>query len=170
MLKFSLQRALLLVLFKCAIVSALGNAAAAGFSTQTQADQEKHEQWLREKFAHQHEQLTPIVAVADMFFACNQERTPDNEQYSVRFMVEVMNKNVLAQKLSQCLGEDGLGSEVAVNYGLLGCFTEQLNGLPEEEKAAKLKLVKTAINNLSIEERKKSLTQCVTDQAINYLK
>lgn len=145
-------------------------ADASGYSAQTQADQEKHEQWLKEKFAHQHEQLTPIVAVADMFFACNQDRTPDHDQYTVQFLVEVMDKNVLAQKLHQCLGDDGLGSDAAINYGLLGCFTEQLHNLPAEEKAQKLKLVKTAINGLSQEERKKSLTQCVTDQAIGYLK
>jgi hypothetical protein len=80
-----------------------------------------------------------------------------------------MDKIRLAEKLITCLGDDNLQSEVALNFGLLGCFHEQLAHLPESERQQKMMLVKQAILSLSLSERQKSLTQCVTEQAIHYL-
>ena len=33
-----------------------------------------------------------------------------------------MDKNTLAEKLGSCLGEDTMQSDVALDFGLLGCF------------------------------------------------
>lgn len=131
---------------------------------------EVYKAWLRKQFAEQHQKLTPIVAVADMFHACNQVRNASGEQYTVKFLVEEMDKDLLASKLENCLAEDNLNSDAAVNFGLMGCFQEQLSKLPDEEKKAKMKLVRQAINSLDRVERQGTLTQCVTDQAISYLK
>ncbi len=148
----------------------VGSLSATGYSTQTLSEEEKHNQWLKQKFQVQHQQITPVVAVADMFFACNDDRKFETDQYKVSFLVETMDKEVLAEKLEQCLGKDNLNSDAAVNYGLVGCFHEQLAHLPEAERLAKMVLVKKAIASLSREERQISLTQCVTEQAISYLK
>jgi hypothetical protein len=129
-----------------------------------------HEQWLKDRFSDQHEQLIPIVAVADMFYSCNKVRKTDPIGYQVKELITGMEKDILAEKLSKCLAGDSIKSEVALNFGLFGCFHEQLANLPTEEKQQKLKLVKQAIASLSREERQKSLTQCVTDQAIGYLR
>jgi len=129
-----------------------------------------HNAWLKMRFSEQHEQLIPVVAVADMFFSCNQARNVDEREYQLADLILVMDKAILAEKLSLCLGEDQMQSDVALNFGLLGCFQEQLAHLPEEERQQKMKLVKQAIASLSMDERKKSFTQCVTEQAIHYLK
>ena len=129
-----------------------------------------HDAWLKERFSDQHEQLIPIVAVADIYFGCNQSRQIDSKNYSLDDLITVMDKQVLAEKLSECLGEDEMQSDVALNFGLLGCFHGQLAHLPKKERQEKMKLVKTAIASLSMPERKKSFTQCVTEQAIHYLK
>jgi len=130
---------------------------------------EAHKQLLKSRFEKQHEQLIPVVAVADMFFSCNRD-TQGEHQYSIDYLVQEMDKQELAEKLQACLGESNLKSDKAINYGLLGCFHEQLASLPEAEKAQKMKLVRQAISSLSRDERQKSLTHCVTDQAIKYLK
>jgi len=126
--------------------------------------------WLKQRFSGQHEKLIPVVAVADMFFSCNQERKVDNRNYSLIELITMMDRDVLAEKLSFCLGEDTLQSDVALNFGLLACFQDQLSHLAEPERKQKMKLVKQAISSLSSSERKKSFTQCVTEQAIHYLK
>lgn len=131
---------------------------------------EEHQQWLKDKFSTQHEQLIPIVAVADMFFACNKERQTFQDDISVKKLILKTDRNTLASHLSQCLKDDLPNSDVALNFGLIGCFHEQLQDLPEQERKIKKKLVLQAIKNLSKEERKKSFAQCVTDQAIGYLK
>jgi len=129
-----------------------------------------HNEWLKERFSKQHQQLIPIVAVADMFFTCNQAREVDKIDYQLSFLINQMDKNMLAEKLASCLGEDTMQSDVALNFGLLGCFHQQLAHLPQTERQQKMQLVKQAISSLSHEERKKSFTQCVTEQSIHYLK
>ena len=118
----------------------------------------------------QHEKLIPIVAVADIFFACNQVRKTDQENYQVTDLVTKISRNELAEKLSTCLQGELPNSDTALNFGLIGCFHEQLKGLPEADRKVKTKLVKQAIARLSKAERQSSFTQCVTDQAIGYLK
>lgn len=130
----------------------------------------KHDLWLKQKFSQQHQQLIPVVAVADMLSACNLERKVDPVNYQVKDLIKRMSRELLAQKLSQCLGDDSPKSDLALNYGLLGCFREQLSELSAEDKKQKMKLVKRAIASLSREERQKSLTKCVTNQSMNYLK
>jgi len=136
----------------------------------TTQDKSAHEQWLKDKFSNQHEQLIPIVAVADMFFSCNKKRKTDPIGYQIKELITVMDKDVLAEKLNTCLANDLIKSEVALNFGLLGCFHEQLATLPIQERQQKMQLVKQAITSLSRAERQKSFTHCVTDQAISYLK
>lgn len=140
------------------------------YALPAESDQQAHDQWLKNRFSGQHQTLIPIVAVADMFFSCNRERKSDPTSYEIKDLITKMDKTLLAEKLINCMAGESLKSEQALNYGLLGCFHEQLSDLPEAEKTQKMQLVQRAINSLSLEERKKSLTQCVTDQAINYLK
>jgi hypothetical protein len=130
----------------------------------------EHKKWLKDKFSMQHEKLIPIVAVADIFFACNQARKTDEANYQVTDLVTKVSRNDLAEKLSTCLNGELPNSETALNFGLVGCFHEQLKDLPEADRKVKTKLVKQAIARLSKAERQTSFTQCVTDQAIGYLK
>lgn len=146
------------------------HSSSFAFSNQNASQQDKADQWLKERFSEQHQQLIPIVAVADMYFACNRARKTEQGSLPIKYLVERMDKNVLAQKLQLCLAEDALQSDTAINFGLLGCFHEQLAELPKDERQQKMKLVKQAIASLSRQQRKESLTQCVTDQAINYLR
>jgi len=163
---------ILLLLIGLSCISSAASYASQDEAIKDKAIQEKldHDQWLKDRFSDQHEQLIPIVAVADMFFSCNKIRKTDPIGYQIKELITVMHKDELAEKLSLCLAEDLIKSEVALNFGLLGCFHEQLAQLPNEEKQQKMKLVKQAIASLSREERQKSFTQCVTDQAIGYLK
>ncbi|MCO4798877.1 MAG: hypothetical protein KC484_06660 [Colwelliaceae bacterium] len=131
---------------------------------------DEHKKWLKDKFSAQHDKLIPIVAVADMLFACNQERKTDNAKHQIKTLITQITRNELAKKLDNCLQGDLPNSDVALNYGLIGCFHEQLKELPEADRKVKEKLVRQAIARLSKSERQKSFTQCVTDQAIGYLK
>ncbi len=135
-----------------------------------QLSDEQYQQWLKDKFSNQHEALIPVVAVADMLFACNRARKVDPIGYRVTDLITKMYRDQLAEKLVTCLGDNDLKSDVAINFGLEGCFYEQLADKPAQERKEKMKLVKRAIASLSREERQKSLTQCVTSQAIDYLK
>lgn len=141
--------------------------ANCSFATEMTSE---HKKWLQDKFSLQHEKLIPIVAVADMFFACNQVRKTDEGNYQVTDLMKKISRNELAEKLSACLNGESPNSETALNFGLIGCFHEQLKELPEEDRKVKQKLVRQAISRLSKAERQKSFTQCVTDQAIGYLK
>jgi len=105
-----------------------------------------------------------------MFISCHLQRKVDSESYQLESIILSMDKNILADKLSLCLGDDSIQSDVALNFGLLGCFNDQFSHLPKIEKQYKLALVKKAIASLSSSERKKSFTQCVTEQAIRYLR
>jgi len=133
-------------------------------------EQAQHNQWLKEKFSLQHEKLIPIVAVADMFSACNKVRKVDPIGYQLKDLVLKMPKAQLAEKLSLCLGDDSMKSDQALNFGLMGCFSDQLSSLPKIERQQKMKLVVQAISSLSRQERQKSFTNCVTKQAIHFLK
>ena len=144
------------------------------FSICSYAFQEKmsdpeYNQWLKDQFSESHRALIPVVTVADMFFSCNIDRKIDKNGYTIKQLVLNLDRDLLAEKLSSCLKNDAIDSDHAINYGLQGCFHEQLLKLPKTEREQKMKLVLRAIASLSIEERLKSLTQCVTDQAINYL-
>jgi len=153
----------------CKISSAVLLCVMAINSFAQEMDAE-HKQWLKDRFSDQHEQLIPIVAVADMYFACNQVRNVDPISYSLTDLVTKQSKNQLADKLMICLGEDEVKSDQALNFGLIGCFHQQLSGLPEQERKVKMALVEKAILSLSREERQQSFTRCVNAQAINYLK
>jgi hypothetical protein len=134
------------------------------------SEQLEHDKWLKLRFSEQHKNLIPIVAVADMFFACDKAKNSGNVNYQVADLVEKMDRNVLAEKLSQCLEGEGMKSDIALNYGLYGCFYQQLESLPAEDKQEKMRVVTQSIASLSREERQKSFSRCVTDQAISYLK
>jgi len=136
----------------------------------SESDLTEHQLWLKSQFSEQHNQLIPIVAVADMFFACNKANGQAYGKDSLNSLITKMSKVRLAEKLSSCLGDKSVNSEAAINYGLLGCFDDQLSELTAVEKNEKLELVNKAIASLSLEERKKSFTQCVTEQSITYLK
>ena len=129
-----------------------------------------HQQWLKNQFSEKHQKLIPIVAVADMYFSCNEIRKVDPISLSLSDLVTKKNKNELADKLILCLGNDEIKSDQALNFGLLGCFHQQLSGLDEEDRKIKMILVNKAILSLSREERQQSFTRCVNAQAINYLK
>lgn len=133
-------------------------------------DLTEHQLWLKSQFSEQHNQLIPIVAVADMFFACNKANDQAYGKDSLNSLITKTSKVRLAEKLSSCLGDKSVNSDTAINYGLLGCFDDQLSGLAADEKNEKIKLVHKAIASLSFVERKKSFTQCVTEQSITYLK
>ena len=129
-----------------------------------------YQKWLKERFQNQHEKLIPIVAVADMYFACHRSRENNSKNYQVKELVTKMSREQLALKLETCLRGELPNSDTALNFGLQGCFYEQIKALPEAERKVKQKLVTQAIASLSHDERKKSFTQCVVDQAIGYLK
>ncbi|MEI6893148.1 MAG: hypothetical protein V5789_00630 [Colwellia sp.] len=133
-------------------------------------EERSHNTWLKNHFSKQHQQLIPVVLVADTFFICNQVRKTDENRYKLSFLIDNMHKDTLAEKLSRCLGEETMQSDVALNFGLLGCFHAQLAHLPKADREQKMILVKQAILSLSYDERRKSLTQCVTEQSIHYLK
>lgn len=134
-----------------------------------QSQSSNMDQWLKARFGEQHEKLIPIVAVADMYFSCQQDLEPDS-QLTIKALITELDRDVLAEKLITCLDGASVKSDLALNYGLKGCFHEQLSALSLPEKQQKMILVTKAIAALSRVERQKSFTQCVTDQAIGYLK
>ncbi|MGB1262834.1 MAG: hypothetical protein ACPG52_08000 [Cognaticolwellia sp.] len=126
-------------------------------------------QWLKARFGAQHQALIPIVAVADMLYSCQKKKQVD-DSVTIKSLITELDKNTLAQQLMTCLNGASPKSDIALNYGLEGCFHEQLAGLSATEKQQKMRLVTKAIASLSRAERQKSFTQCVTDQAISYLR
>lgn len=150
------------------ISTLLAQDLSKGINTVKKNSQE-HNVWLKQRFSEQHQKLIPVIAVADMFYACNIERKIDPIDYKFKDLILSIDKNRLAEKLALCLGDDTIQSEIAINFGLLGCFHEQLAHLPTAERQQKMLLVKSAIHSLSSSERKKSFTQCATEQAIHYL-
>jgi len=152
-----------LAIFLCVFIFNASNSYAQQIDS-------SHQQWLNDQFSEQHQKLIPIVAVADMYFSCNEVRKVDPISLPLEDLVTKKNKNELANKLIRCLGDDEIQSDQALNFGLLGCFHQQLSGLAEEERKIKILLVSKAILSLSREERQQSFTRCVNAQAINYLK
>jgi hypothetical protein len=152
------------------LLSVVSSASFFSYASATETMTAEHKKWLLAQFSDQHQKLIPVVAVADMLYACNQERKVDPTDYQLEHLVTKMDKNQLAEKLSTCLGADKIKSEKALNFGLIGCFHEQLADLPNEERKQKMALVKKAILSLSRIERQKSFTRCVDAQAIHYLK
>ena len=130
----------------------------------------EYKQWLKQEFSEQHQELMPVIAVADMLFACNNARAIGVASNSVSNLIAEMDKNQLAVKLALCLGDDDIKSDQALNFGLQGCFHAQLAKFPEKERQQKLLLVNKAILALSRAERQKSFTKCVNAQAMQYLK
>lgn len=151
-----------LILFTCSLFLIHANGHAEQMS-------KEHQNWLKERFSAQHEKLIPVVAVADIYFGCNKARNKGDDNLEVHTLVTTLDRQVLADKLKSCLNGMPLDSGAALNFGLVGCFHEQLKQLPKEDRLARQKLVDKAIASLSKAERKKSFTQCVTDQAIGYL-
>ncbi|SET39371.1 hypothetical protein [Thalassotalea agarivorans] len=133
------------------------------------SEDKQHDKWLKEKFAEQHQALIPKVLVADIFYACNQDKGVDPIPYKLADIITKMPADRLADKVTECLGNDDIKSEQAIDYGLIACFKEQLSELPAKEREQKFAMVKKAIAALSLEEKQRSLTHCVTDQAIAYL-
>lgn len=127
------------------------------------------EQGLKARFNEQHQALIPIVAVADMLYSCQQDKQIA-QSFSIKYLVTKLDKNTLAEKLITCLAGKSPKSDIALNYGLKGCFSEQFSNLTNEERQQKMRLVAQAITELARSERQKSFTQCVTDQAITYLR
>ena len=162
------MKILLISLYAFLLVNAFSGYAQKNDLVQSDPTAE-HNAWLKKQFSEQHQNLIPIVAVADMLYACNQERKIEPVSYKLDELILNMDKNRLAEKLILCLNEDNMQSEVALNFGLLGCFHEQLAHLPDVERQQKMALVSKAIKSLSRNERKKSFTQCVSAQAIHYL-
>jgi hypothetical protein len=142
----------------------------ANASQDRTSEELEHDKWLKLRFSEQHKNLIPIVAVADMFFACDKAKNSGNINYQVAELVEKMDRNLLAEKLSQCLEDQDMKSDTALNFGLYGCFYQQLKHLSKEDKIEKMRIVTQSISSLSREERQKSFSRCVTDQAISYLK
>ncbi|NQZ23904.1 MAG: hypothetical protein HRT53_17865 [Colwellia sp.] len=134
------------------------------------AEQLEHDKWLKLRFSEQHKKLIPIVAVADIFFACDKAKNSGTANYKVIELVENMDRNLLADKLSTCLAGESMQSDIALNYGLYGCFYEQLDHLSKGKKLEKMRVVTVSISSLSREDRQKSFSRCVTDQSISYLK
>ncbi|XQW84774.1 hypothetical protein ACOYR1_16835 [Thalassotalea piscium] len=158
------------VFIKGLIVGILAGCFNVQAASNEQAANKHYDAWLKNKFSKQHDALIPVVAVADMFYACNKARQVDPAIYEIKELIIKMDRTVLAEKLALCLNGEPVQSEVALNFGLTGCFSEQLQGLPTEERKQKMILVQRAIASLTYQERQKSFTQCVTDQAIGYLK
>ena len=126
-------------------------------------------EWLKARFSDQHQALMPVVAVADMLYSCQQEKQIE-PSLSIKSLVTTLDKNTLAEKLMTCLAGQSPQSELALNYGLKGCFSAQFSSLTATEKQQKMHLVTKAIAELSRSERQKSFTQCVTEQSIHYLR
>ncbi|WP_394172834.1 hypothetical protein [Thalassotalea litorea] len=125
---------------------------------------------LVKNFAEIHQNLMAKVAVADMYYGCQlakQDTRQDIE--SLETLILKTDRNTLGQQLIQCLGDDGIGSDSALNYGITGCFSDQTKHLNQEQQLKKMAQVEQAINTLGKEERQKSFTQCVNNQALLYL-
>ena len=151
--------------------SVLGLSLCISANSYAQSEiSDEHKAWLMKEFAPKHQALIPKVAVADMFYGCNLARKIDPIPYQLAQIIEQMDKGLLAEKLTACLGEETPQSDTALNFGLVGCFTDQFAELNDADRQKKMALVENAISRLSREQRQKSFTKCVTEQAIKYIK
>jgi hypothetical protein len=130
---------------------------------------EQADNLLKQRFSEQHQALIPIVAVADMFFSCNRQRHSDNYDYQIIELVKKMDKNTLAEKLSACLAGEEISSDIALNFGLIGCFHSQMSELNQKKYDEKMAQLELLLVKLPRSERQQTFTKCVTEQAIYYL-
>ncbi|TLU65274.1 hypothetical protein FE810_08240 [Thalassotalea litorea] len=145
-------------------------SSAFTFSAFAAENTSTNEQDLVNNFAEIHQNLMAKVAVADMYFGCqlaNQD-TPQTSD-SIETLILRTDKDTLGQQLIDCLGEDSIGSDKALNYGITGCFSDQTKHLAKQEQQQKMTQVAQAIESLDKTERQKSFTQCVNNQALQYL-
>lgn len=131
---------------------------------------ENSEEALKQRFIEKHNAMIPVVAVADIFFACNRQRHSEDYDYQITDLVNKMERNKLAEKLSTCLAGDSLKSDVAINFGLIGCFHSQMNGLNQKMYDEKMGQLELLLLKLPRAERQKTLTKCVSEQALYFLK
>ena len=167
MLRTSMLR-FLIVIF-CTLVSTCFTLSPVSAEQQTQPNSSAYNQWLKQQFSAQHQALIPKVTVVNMFVACNKARKTFSQDYQVADVIKHMPKQELSEKLVACLGNSDVQSEQAINFALQGCFYQQLVNLPEQARAEKLQQVSELLKSLPREEKQKSLTKCVTMQAIEYL-
>ena len=121
------------------------------------------------KYKQKHSELVPVVAVADIFYGCSVKRKNKSPDYSLNHMITMLDRDLLAEKLAECLDTDPIKSEVAINFGLYGCFHNQMIHLSDKERMVNMDKVNTLLAKLSKEEKQKSFTQCVSDQAVSYI-
>ena len=147
-------------IFSCFVISTVSYASP---------NNDSHEKWLKDQFSEQHQALIPIVAVANIFSGCNQIRKFDPINYQIKDLVLKMDKQVLSDKTLGCLANDKIHSEVAIDFGVLACFKQQMSHQTKAEIKEKMAQVSKALAELPLSEKKKSFTECTTYQAIEYL-
>jgi hypothetical protein len=125
---------------------------------------------LKQRFNEKHNALIPVVAVADIFFACNRQRHTDDYDHQIADLVNKMDRNTLANKLSDCLAGESLKSDIALNFGLIGCFHSQMSGLNQKKYDEKMGQLELLLLKLPRAERQKTLTKCVSEQALYLIK
>jgi hypothetical protein len=125
---------------------------------------------LQQRFIKKHQAIVPVVAVADMFFACNRQRHTDSYDYQIADLVNKMDKNQLAEKLSDCLAGESLKSDIALNFGLIGCFHAQMASLNQKKYDEKMGQLELLLVKLPREQRQKTFTKCVSEQALYFVK
>ncbi|MGB0936320.1 MAG: hypothetical protein ACPGTQ_02620 [Colwellia sp.] len=145
------------------------NNKEVGSSVEEEMTDKQYTAWSKDKYYAQHQALIPKVAVANIFWACNKIRKTDPIGYRLKDLILKMRKDQLALKLSECLGDDEVKSNIGLNFGLVGCFSDQFLSLPAEEKKLKMALVNSAIEDLTREEREQSFAKCVNQQSFNYI-
>ena len=135
-----------------------------------QSKTEATEQALQQRFIDKHQLIIPVVAVADMFFACNRQRHTDNYDYQIADLINKMDKGQLAEKLSSCLGGESLKSDIALNFGLIGCFHSQMASLDQKKYDEKMGQLELLLVKLPRAQRQKTFTKCVSEQALYFVR
>lgn len=144
--------------------------AGIAFSSFAAEEIPETQQELVENFKQVHQNLMAKVAVADMYYGCQlTQKNLQQKRVSIETLILETDKDTLGQQLMQCLGEDGVGSDKALNYGITGCFSDQTKHLGKDEQQQKMAQVAQAIEVLGKVERQKSFTQCVNNQTLMYL-
>jgi len=133
-------------------------------------DVDATEKVLQQRFIDKHQAMVPVVAVADMFFACNRQRYTDSYDYQIADLVNKMDKGQLAENLSACLGGESLKSDIALNFGLIGCFHSQMANLDQKKYDEKMGKLELLLVKLPREQRQKTFTKCVSEQALYFVK
>ena len=139
------------------------------FSSYLMAQSNENDAMLKQMFSAKHQAMIPVVAVADMFFACNRQRHSEKYDFQLDDLIKKMDKGQLAEKLSTCLAGESLKSDTALNFGLIGCFHAQMKGLNQQKYDEKMSTLELLLVKLPRAERQKTFTKCVSEQAIYYL-